>query len=288
MKIPTKFITTAALAGLTLGLASCKRETVAGASTIRVNGSDTMLQVGTAWQEAYMANHSLTKVTMGGEGSGVGFNLLLSGDIDVAQASREIKDSEKAEIKAKYGKDAVEHIVGFDGIAVFCNKANPVKSLTVEQLKGIYAADGEITDWKQIDPSFEGKIDVYGRANNSGTHVFFKEFICGKGVEYKQDISASVGSSALVESCMTDKVAIGYSGMGYIRPEVGVINVIGEDGVAYEPTVANVQSKKYPIARALYIYTIGEPEGATKEFIDWIKSDEGQAILEAEKFVPLR
>jgi len=294
MKLSTRIIATVALAGTAMAFTSCKREQDANATVININGSDTMLQVGLGWQAEYMKQHPEVQVAVNGEGSGVGIKALINGEITVAHSSRSIKESEIAQIKEKYGKEPVEHILGFDGIAVFCHKDNPVKEITMEQLQSIYAAGGEITKWEQINPAQTGDIKVAGRSNTSGTHVYFKEAVCGKtadgtGREFKKGILSMPGSAAVVDLCMTDKTAIGYSGMGYVSDKVGVISVSkGAGETAYEPTVENVQSKNYPIARRLYAYTVGEPEGATKAYLDWVKGPEGQAIVAKEKFVPLQ
>lgn len=286
MKLSTKLIASVALAGTAMAFTSCKREIAEGTTVININGSDTMLQVGLGWQEGYKTAHPNIQVAVNGEGSGVGIKALINGEIELAHSSRTMKDSEKEQIKAKFGKEPVEHILGFDGIAVFKNKSNPIKRITMEQLKGIFAEGGTISNWNQVDPSYEGEIRISGRSNTSGTHVFFKEAVCGEGVEFKKGISAMPGSAAVVDYCKTEPLAIGYSGMGYINDEVGVLSV-SDGGEAVAPSVANVQSKAYPIARALYAYTIGEPEGALKEYVDWVKGAEGQAIVAKEKFVPL-
>ena len=252
-----------------------------------VNGSDTMLQVGIAWADKYKTVQPDVTITINGEGSGTGIKALINGTVDIAQSSRAMKDTEKAKVKEAHGVDAVEHIVGYDGIAVFKNNGNPVNELSLAQLKQIFAEGGTFDNWSQVGGE-DLPMEAVGRNNASGTYAFFRDTVCGKGVEFKNSVAPQAGSTAVVELCKTTKSGIGYSGMGYIDGEVGVIAVSSEEGKkAYMPTVENVGTGKYPIARPLYLFTIGEPEGAVKEFLDWIKQAEGQAVLKEEKFVPL-
>lgn len=280
-------ITTAICAPLlALALSSCGERSTGGKS-IQINGSDTMLQVGIAWADKYKEVDPTATITVNGEGSGTGIKALINGTVDIAQSSRAMKPGEIEDVTEAHGVAPVEHIVGYDGIAVFINKDNPVKKMSLSQLKGIFGEGGTIDNWSQVGGENVDIVAV-GRNNASGTYAFFRDTVCGKGVEYKKAVSPQSGSTAVVELCMTTKSAIGYSGMGYLNDKVDALAVSKEDGgTAYEPTIANVQTKDYPISRPLYIYTIGEPEGHVKEFLDWIKGAGGQAVLAEEKFVPL-
>jgi phosphate transport system substrate-binding protein len=246
-----------------------------------------MLQVGIAWANAYREVNPDVTVTVSGDGSGTGIRALINGTVSIAQSSRAIEPDEAADILKNRGQEAVEHIVGYDGIAVFVHKENPVKQLSLGQLKGIFAEGGGVTNWNQVGGS-DMPVLAAGRNNASGTYVFFRDIVCGPGVEFTTGITTMPGSTAVVDLCKTTPGAIGYSGMGYKTDDVGWLAISKEDGgPAFEPSAETVSSGDYPIARPLYIYTIGEPEGATKGYLDWIKSPEGQAVLEAEKFVPL-
>lgn len=283
MKLPI-LLSFASIAAVSLS--SCGRGGDAG-STVNVAGSDTMLQVGLSWAAAYKAVDKDVQVNVAGEGSSTGFKALIDSTAEIAHSSRGIKDSEKESIKKKHGKDAVEHIVGYDGIAVYVHKDNPVKSLSLTQLKEIWAEGGSFSNWDQVGGA-AGEIKRAGRANNSGTYGFFQSKVLGKGVEFKADTAGMAGSNAVVEFCANTPSAIGYSGMSYKTDDVGWLSVSTEDGgEAIEPSIDNVKAKTYPIARPLYIYTVGEPTGKAKEYLDWIKSDGGQKILAEQGFVPL-
>lgn len=265
-------------AAIVLASACGRQET---GTTIKINGSDTMLQVGLAWQTAYKAEKPDVIVSMNGEGSGVGIKALINGEIQLAHSSRPMKESEIEKIKEKYSKDPNEIIFGYDRIAVYVHKDNPLTEITMEQLKGIFAEGGAIEDWSAINPGMSGPVERCSRSNTSGTYAFFKEAVCGKGVEFKKGATTMTGSAAVVDFVKTNKNSIGYSGMGYKTDDVKWLTV-KEGGAGSDPS-----GDSYPIARNLYGYTVGAPTGAVGEYIDWCKGAAAQAILVKEKFVPL-
>lgn len=285
-----KFPILLSVAGATaLGLSSCGRGDDGG-EKINIAGSDTMLQVGLAWQDAYKSVAQDVALSVEGEGSSTGFKALIDKQADIAHSSREIKDSEREKIKEAHGKDPVEHIVGFDGIAVFMHPDNPVKAISVPELKEIWADGGTIANWKDVGGA-DAEIQRMGRSNSSGTYGFFQKAILGKGVEYKPGTGAANGSQGVVEFCATTPSGIGYSGMSYKNDKVGWLKVSAEKGgEAFEPTIANVQSKAYPIARPLYIYTVGEPDpnSAVGKYLAWIKGEGGQKVVADQGFVPYK
>ncbi len=256
-------------------------------TTVNVAGSDTMLQVGLAWQEAYKSVAPDVTVSVEGEGSSTGFKALIDDTAQIAHSSRKIKDSEAEKIKAARGAEAVEHILGYDGIAVYVHKDNPVKSLSVPQLKEIWAEGGTIDNWSQVGGP-DAEIERMGRSNSSGTYGYFQKAILASS-EYKSGTGAANGSQGVVEFCATTPSGIGYSGMSYKTDDVGWLAVSAEDGgTAIEPSIANVQNKTYPIARPLYIYTVGEPdpESAVGKYLAWLKSEAGQKVVAEQGFVP--
>lgn len=257
--------------------------------SIKNKGSDTLVQVAQAWAEAYGAEGKEVSVQVSGGGSGTGITALINGTVDIANASRAIKDAEREEIKDKLGKEVNEYIVGFDGIAVYTHKDNPITSISVAQLNGIYAEGGEITDWSAVNPEFKGEIQRASRQNNSGTYAFFRDVVCGKGNEFKQGANSLSGSKEVVEFVATTPMGIGYSGMGYKNDEVNWLQVASDEGgEAFEPTPENVLSKAYPIARPLYLYTVGDETPEVKAYIQWIMGEAGQQIVKDQKFVPLK
>ncbi|MBI4659272.1 MAG: PstS family phosphate ABC transporter substrate-binding protein [Verrucomicrobia bacterium] len=285
-----------------LGFAGCGRqESAAGAAggttsqrpvEIRVKGSDTMVQLATAWAEAYRKVKPNVFVNASGGGTGTGFAALQNNTTDICDASRDIKPEEAEKTKSVTGKEVKEFVVGYDALAVYAHPSNPIKEISVEELREIWAEGGTIGTWEQLNPAFQGKIVLFGRQNNSGTYDYFREHVCGKKDgkqrEFRGGISELNGSAEVVENVAKTPLGLGYSGMGYKTPTVNWLKVSGKKGEpAVEPGVDVARSGKYPIARKLYLYTAGEPAGEVKAYIDWILSPEGQKIVEKEGFVPL-
>jgi phosphate transport system substrate-binding protein len=261
---------------------------------IRMKGSDTMIQLATAWAEAYRKVKPNVFVNANGGGTGTGFAALQNNSTDICCASREIKKEETDKVKSVTSKDAKEFTVAHDALAVYAHPSNPIKEISIEELREIWAEEGKINSWDQVNPDMKGKITLFGRQNNSGTYDYFREHICGKTADKKQrefrgGISEMNGSAEVVENVARTPSGLGYSGMGYKTPQVNWLKVSskkGEPGV--EPGTEVARNGKYPIARKLYLYTAGEPSPAVKGFIDWILSPAGQKIVEQEGFVPLK
>ena len=261
---------------------------------IRVKGSDTMIQIATAWAEAYRKIKPGVFVNVNGGGSGTGIAALQNNSTDICNASREMKPEEKAQLKSGTGKEAKEFVVAYDALAVYAHPSNPLKEISVPELREIWAEGGTNTDWGQVVPGFQGKIVLFGRQNSSGTYDYFREHICGKTADGKQrefrgGISEMSGSAEVVENIARTPTGLGYSGMGYKTANVNWMKVSNKKGEpAVEPGVEAARSGKYPISRKLYIYTAGEPQGEIKAFIDWVMTPAGQKIVEKEGFVPLQ
>jgi phosphate transport system substrate-binding protein len=293
MTKPT-FLLGALAAAFLFASAGCGKK-ASTAVTINQKGSDTLVQVAQAWSETYKKVNPGVQVNVAGGGSGTGIAALINGTIDICNSSREMKEAEKEEIKKKFGKDAVETVIGYDALAVYTNPANPLKEITMEELHGIYTEGGAIDNWEQIIPEFKGGITRASRQNSSGTYEYFREAVCGKKAdgktynEFKQGASELTGSSEVVEFVAKTPTAIGYSGMGYKNDKVNWLAVAKKKGdKAILPGHDQAKDGTYPIARKLYLYTIGEPTGEIKKYIDWIVSKDGQAVVEKEGFVSFR
>ena len=291
MKIST--MTSALILGVGLIQTGCKPSGSGGdaKTVIQVQGSDTMVNVAQAWAETYGKVKSDVSVEVGGGGSGVGFASLINGTIDIANASRDMKPGEKTKAKNNSGKEATEFTVGRDALAIFVHKDNPIKEITLEQLKNIYYEDGTTTKWSDLGITIPGcdsaEIVRVSRQSSSGTYAFFREHVLNKE-DFKLGSTDLNGSKEVVELVQNTPCAIGYSGMGYANPNVKMVPVAKAKGeTAYEPNLKNTVDKNYPIARALYIYTLGQPEGAAKEYIDWIMSAAGQKIVAESGYVPI-
>jgi phosphate transport system substrate-binding protein len=261
--------------------------------TIRVEGSDTMVNVAQAWAEQYHRKHPTISVQVLGGGSGVGIASLIDGNCDLADTSRKMKDSEIQRAKANRGTDPKEIIVGYDALAIYVHKDNPLDSISMEELAEIYGEDGKVTKWSQMgvkDGKLAGQdITRVSRQSSSGTYTYFREVVLGLGKDFKLGSIDQSGSKDVVALVSRTPSAIGYSGMGYNTPEVKMLKVSkkrGQPGAA--PTVENARNGSYPITRPLQIYVIGEPAGTIKEYLDWILSPEGQKVVLELGYVPAK
>ena len=245
--------------------------------TIIIRGSTTVLPIAQRAAEAYMEKHPDVDIRVSGGGSSVGVQSVGEGIADIGMASRELKDEEKSRYP-----DLKPVVIAKDGIAIIVHPDNPVTSLTLEQIRGIY--NGTYTNWKEVGGPDE-EIVVVNRDSASGTREFF-----WKHVMHKEDFVATAleknSNGAVKQTVSQTPNAIGYVGLGYLDGSVKALK-IKKDGEEIEPTVENVLNGKYPIARSLYMITNGEPEGLVKDFIDFVLSEEGQKIVEEEGFVPI-
>jgi phosphate transport system substrate-binding protein len=262
----------------------------AQSKSIQIKGSDTMVNLGQAWAEAFNKKKPGLNIAVTGGGSGTGMTALVNGTCDIAESSRAIEAKEIQAAKAK-GFTPVEWTVAMDGIAVVVNPKNPVQKLTLGQLRDIFL--GTIDNWKTLGgPNKE--IVILSREFNSGTHIFFKEHVLRKGIvkgpeEFSPTALLMPSSQAIADEVANNINAVGYFGMGYISPRQKVVAVAADAKSPYfEPTLANVKSKIYPISRPLFFYTKGQPQGLIKEFIDFAFSAEGQELVKKADFVPIK
>jgi phosphate transport system substrate-binding protein len=256
---------------------------------IENKGSDTMVNLALAWAETYQALHPEVRVSVTGGGSGTGLASLTNGTVDIANASRAIK-TEEIELAEAEGFTPFEQAVASDAIAVIVNPENPVDSLTIDQISKIYL--GEITNWQEVGGE-DRPIVLLSRETNSGTHVYFLEAVVRKGDKDDKNIFAAEtlllpSSEGIISEVKDNPNAIGYDGLGYVIPEVKTIAISKGDGQPYvQPSVESVSNGSYPISRDLYMYFHQEPQGMIKEYMDWVLSDEGQAIVVELGFVPI-
>jgi len=279
------------LAAVVLPLSACGRSGGGSGTTIQVRGSDTMVNVAQAWAEEYTKVQPAVGVEVSGGGSGVGIAALERGTIDIANASRNMKPEEIEQARKNTGQEPKEFIVGYDALAVFVHMDNPLSEVTIEQLADIFAEDGKAVRWSDLGVSIPGVSDDtivrVSRQSSSGTYEFFREHVLGTK-DFKLGSRDMNGSKEVVELIGSTRTAIGYSGMGYATDNVKMLKIARAAGEpAFEPSVENTISKAYPLARSLQVYTLGEPQGAVKQYIDWILSPAGQKILEENGYVPV-
>jgi phosphate transport system substrate-binding protein len=275
-----------------LNLTGCgKGDSGSAMTAIQNKGSDTMVNLAQAWAEEYKKVKPDVDVEVSGGGSGQGIAALIKGTIDIANCSRNMKPEEIEQAKKNTGKEPKEFVVGYDALAIYVHKDNPLNEISFEQLYQVYAEDGKATRWSDLGvtiPNASGdEIVRVSRQSNSGTYEFFREHVLNKK-DFKLGSRDMNGSKEVVELVGSTRTAIGYSGMGYANDSVKMLKVRTKAGEpAYEPTVENTLNHHYPISRSLLVYTLGTPEGAVKEYLDWILTDAGQKVVQESGYVPV-
>ena len=256
---------------------------------IENKGSDTIVNLALAWAEEYQVINPEINLSVTGGGSGTGIAALINGTVDIANASRRMKEEEK-DSAVQNGSNPIEFVIARDAIAIIVNPENPVENLTLEQISDIYS--GIITNWKEVGGE-DRPIVRLSRETNSGTHVYFLEEVVRLGdKENKTLFSPNTlllpSSEGIGAEIRQNPNAIGYDGLGYVTEDMKVIGIaITTSGEYILPSSETVNSGKYPIARDLYMYTREEPSGIIKEYLEWILSSEAQTIVTELGFVPI-
>jgi len=245
---------------------------------ITIKGSTTVLPIAQAAAEAFMDKNPAVRISVQGGGSGVGITALIEKTCDIADSSRKIKDEEIA--KAKTGGVSVNEIpIAMDGIAMIVHPSNKIAALSRQQIKDIYT--GKVSDWSELGLR-KGKIVVLSRDTSSGTYESFENLAIDKE-KVRPDALINASNQAIASTVANTPGAIGYIGHGYLSKKVKPIQV---DGIAC--TRENILTGKYPLSRALYMYTNGKPMGDVKAFIDFVLGKEGKRLIEEEGFVGLK
>jgi phosphate transport system substrate-binding protein len=263
-----------------------------GRVVIQNKGSDTLVNVAQAWAETYKEIDPDVAVAVTGGGSGTGISAMINGTVDLANSSRKMKAKEMDMAHAN-GVDPIEWTVGFDALAVYLHHDNPIHSLSLAQLAEIYGEGATIGKWSELGVEVPGcpsdEIVRVSRQNNSGTYVYFKEAVLGTQRDYELGSRDMHGSKDVVDLVEKTPCAIGYSGLAYATPEVKLPCIqTAEGGDCVAPSVETAIDRTYPIARPLFMYTAGQPEGAVKAYLDWILSDAGQCIILGKGYAPVR
>lgn len=245
--------------------------------SLTITGSTTVLPIAQQAADVFMNKHSKVNIQVSGGGSSVGIQAVVTNTADIGMASRELKDKEKTSYP-----NLVLHVIASDGIAIIVHESNTVSELTGEQIRKIYK--GEITNWKEVGGT-DKSIVVVNRDSASGTREFFHEQVMKKENFTKTALEKN-SNGAIKTTVQGTPGAIGYVSIGYVDAKVKALKV-SVGGNFEEPTVQNVLDGKYPIARNLNMFTNGEATGLAKEYLDFIKSAEGQKLVEDEGFVPV-
>lgn len=250
---------------------------------IEIRGSDTMVNLGQAWAEAFMDKHPEAIIAVTGGGSGTGIAAIINNNAHMAQSSRAMRDGEREQAEAN-GYELMEYVPGLDGIVIATHVDNPIESLTMAEVKGIYT--GEIKNWSEVG-GLDQPIVLYSRESSSGTFAFVREFVL-EDEEFAPEALLMPSTSSIVDGLKQSENGIGYVGLGYLTDEIKAIPIAAEKGAqAFLPNIQTINSGDYPVARNLYLYTPGEPTGVLKLYMDFIMGPEGQKIVEDLQFIPV-
>jgi phosphate transport system substrate-binding protein len=260
--------------------------------SFKIIGSNTLTPLSSVWAEEFMIANSSVSISVSGPGTGPGIAALIDGTTDIAQASRQIKQSEIDQAVAK-GVHPYEIQVANDGLSVVVHPSNNVSELTIAQLSAIYT--NQITNWEEVGGS-DTPIVVLSRDTNSGSHDFFLERIvqmqglptANTTLQYGPEVLFLPSTQAGVTEVAQNPNAIFYAGLGYVTSQVKTVAV---KKTASDPSILpskeTVLNSTYPIARPLFYYTNGEPTGIIKTFIDYCLSPTGQEKVSEVGYIPL-
>ena len=278
-----------------------KYQQVSGVSgTLNSIGSDSLNNLMTLWAEGFKKLYPNVNIQIEGKGSSTAPPALIAGTAQLGPMSRAMKKSEIDDFEKKFGYKPTEVKVAVDALAVFVNKDNPIKGLSLQQVDAIFSstrkggAAAAINTWGEagLTGAWASKpISLFGRNSASGTYGFFKEHALSKG-DFRAEVKEQPGSSAVVQGVATDLGAIGYSGIGYATAGVRAVPLAASAGGPFvEPTYENALNGSYPMARFLYIYVNKKPgqplDTLTGEFLKFVLSQEGQATAIKDGYFPL-
>ena len=263
-------------------------------------GSDTMNNLMTLWLEGFRKYYPMVNIQIEGKGSSTAPPALIEGTAQFGPMSRKMKAKEVDAFEAKYGFKPVAIRTSLDALAVFVHKDNPLDCLSLEEVDAVFSKTRkrgfpeEVKVWGQlglIGIWANKPISIYGRNSASGTYGFFKSHVLKKG-DYKDEVKEQPGSASVVQGITEDRFGIGYSGIGYKTSGVKALKLSRKKGdTCYDGSYKNVGSKKYPLARFLYIYIVKHPnkplDPLVKEFLKYVLSKEGQQIVIKDGYLPL-
>ncbi len=261
-------------------------------------GSDTLNNLMTLWAEGFRKQYPNVKIQIEGKGSSTAPPALIEGTAQLGPMSRQMKNTEIDAFERKFRYKPTAIPVAIDALAVYVNKDNPVKGLTMAQVDAIFSKsrrwghNENIQVWKQVGLDDNSPISIYGRNSASGTYGFFKEHALKNG-DYKDEVKEQPGSASVVQSVSEDQSGIGYSGIGYLTSNVRAVPLAEKDGMPLkEASQQNADDGSYPLWRHLYLYVNKAPnkplDPIVGEFIKFIYSKEGQQVVVKDGFFPLK
>jgi phosphate transport system substrate-binding protein len=263
-------------------------------------GSDSLNNLMTFWAESFAKYYPNAKVQIEGKGSSTAPPALIGGTAQLGPMSREMKGSEIDQFEKKYGYKPTGLRTSVDALAVFVNKDNPIKCMSLSQVDAVFSksrrrgAKEDITTWGQLGLTGDWAskpLSLYGRNSASGTYGFFKEHSLKNG-DFKDSVKEQPGSASVVQGVTVDRFAIGYSGIGYATAGVRAVPLTEKDGGScVEATADNSYNGTYPLARFLYVYVNKAPnkplDPLVREFARLMLSRDGQEAVVKDGYFPI-
>jgi len=262
--------------------------------TIKSVGSDTLNNLMTLWAEDFQKAYPNVQIEVEGKGSSTAPPALIQGTSQLGPMSREMKGSEVDEFKKKFGYAPTAVKTAVDALGVFVHKDNPLKELSLDQIRQIFSVEGKDMTWGDLGLTGEWAdkpVSLYGRNSASGTYGYFKEVALGKK-DFKASVKEQPGSSSVVQGVASDKYAIGYSGIGYVTADVRALPLAAKTGAkAFDANAENAYSGDYPLSRFLFVYVNAKPgSGASPivgEFMKLVLSQQGQQTVVKDGYYPI-
>jgi phosphate transport system substrate-binding protein len=246
-------------------------------ASIRIKGSDTMLHLTDLLAQAYMEQHSGISIYVDGGGTASGVRSLIRGEIDICTASRNLEPEEVKLLADNFGSIGISYLIAKDGLCIYLNPENPVNNFTKNELTDIFMCN--ITNWNQVGGP-DKSISLIIRNPNSGTYLYFKEHLL-EGKEYCDNATIAYTTENVIDQIKRNRFAVGYGGVAF-KSEIKLARI---DNIL--PTEENIRNDRYPVTRYLHFYTLNQPTGAVKDFIDWVLGPAGQKIIKNNGFVSL-
>lgn len=246
-------------------------------ASIKIKGSDTMYHLTSLLAQEYMEQNPGISIYVDGGGTSSGVRSLIRGEIDICTASRNLEPEEVKLLADNFRSIGISYLIAKDGLSIYLNQENPVQSLSQKQVKDIFTC--AINNWKELGGP-DKEISLITRTPNSGTYLYFKEHFL-EGIDYCDNASVGLTTEGIIEQIKKNKYAIGYGGVAF-KSDIALAKI---DNVL--PTEENIRSDRYPVTRYLHFYTLIQPTGEVKEFIDWVLSPRGQNIIKNNGFVSL-
>lgn len=265
------FIRTSLLSLLTLMVLAA----AAAQSSIAIDGSSTVYPISLAMAEEFFIENPDVEVSVGFSGSGAGFTKLCAGEIDIADASRVIKQSE-LDACAANGIEVIELPVAADALTVVVNSGNDwAQCMSIDELNALWGPDSTVSTWNQIRPEWpDAPVALFGPGTDSGTFDYFTEAVNGESGATRTDFFPSEDDNILVQGVQSDVNALGYFGFAYYAENSSRIKALAIDGGngCVEPSVATIETNQYtPLSRPLFIYVNLDSalDSAVSQFVEF-------------------